>query len=42
MNNYRGYLSEASVTDKSEINANIKSEKLADVFKQVGGEGLEE
>lgn len=29
-------------TDKSEINANIKSEKLADVFKQVGGEGLEE
>ncbi len=29
-------------TDKSEINANITSEKLADVFKQVGGEGLEE
>jgi predicted DNA-binding protein YlxM (UPF0122 family) len=24
------------------INANITSEKLADVFKQIGGEGLEE
>lgn len=29
-------------TDKAEINANITSEKLADVFKQVGGEGLDE
>lgn len=29
-------------TDKAEINANITSEKLADVFKQIGGEGLAE
>ena len=29
-------------TDKAEINANITYEKLADVFKQIGGEGLAE
>ena len=29
-------------TDRTEINANVTSEKLADVFRQIGGEGLEE
>lgn len=28
--------------DDIKLNANITSEKLADVFKQVGGEGLDE
>ena len=29
-------------TEKTELKANVTSEKLADVFKQIGGEGLEE
>lgn len=29
-------------TEKTELKADVTSEKLADVFKQIGGEGLEE
>ncbi len=29
-------------TERTEVTANVTGEKLADIFKQIGGEGLEE
>ncbi len=36
------YLNQNETPSDIKINANITSEKLADVFKQIGGEGLAE